>query len=243
VGIRRFAVLTLQEHAMMRFVWAIGVLALVALPCPPAAAADNELTPAEKAEGFKLLFNGKDLTGWSRNSAGFGGWSASEGAIKLAKGGGMLYADGEFDNFVLKVDFMMAKGCNSGVFIRTGNKKDEVQTGIEVQVQDDFGKKPNRNSCGSLYDLVAPKSMPLKPAGEWNTYVITCNKNLITVEMNGEKITEINLDEWDKPGLRPDGSKHKFKMAMKDFPRKGFIGFQDHGNEVAYKNIKIKELK
>jgi len=219
------------------------VIALALLAAAPAAAADNELTPAEKAEGYKLLFNGNDLTGWSRNAAGFGGWSVSENAIMLTKGGGMLYADGQYDNFVLKVDFKMSKGCNSGVFVRVGDKKNEVQTGIEVQVQDDFGKKPNRNSCGSLYDLVAPTSLPLKPTGEWNTYIITCNKNIITVELNGEKITEINLDEWDKPGLRPDGSKHKFKMAMKDFPRKGYIGFQDHGHQVWYKNIKIKELK
>jgi hypothetical protein len=209
----------------------------------PVLAADNELTAAEKNEGYLLLFNGKDLQGWHRNGTGFGGWSAQDGALTLDKGGGMIYADGEYDNFVLKVDFKMSPGCNSGVFIRVGDRKNEVQTGIEVQVQDDHGKKPNRNSVGSLYDLVAPQKNPVKPAGEWNTFVITANKNLITVELNGEKITDIDLDTWDKPGLRPDGSKHKFKLALKEFPRKGWIGFQDHGKPVHYRNIKLKPLK
>lgn len=219
-----------------------GLLGL-ALLSSPARAADNELTAAEKADGWQLLFNGKDLKGWHRTSKDFGGWHVADGAICLGKGGGMIYADGEYDNFILKVDFKMSKGCNSGIFIRTGNEKDPVQTGIEVQVQDDFGKKPNRNCCGSLYDLVAPTKQTVKPAGEWNTAIITCNKNLIAVELNGEKIAEMNVDEWDKPGLRPDGSKHKFKLAVKDFPRKGLIGFQDHGHEVCYRNIKLRTIK
>jgi hypothetical protein len=206
-------------------------------------AADNELTAQEKGEGYVLLFNGKDLTGWHRTSAGFGGWKAENGALALDKGGGMIYADAEYDNFILKLDFKMSAGCNSGVFIRVGDPRNEVQTGLEVQVQDDLGKQPNRNSCGSIYDLVAPSKMPLKPAGEWNSLVITADKALISVEMNGEKICSINVDEWDKPGLRPDGSKHKYRNAIKDFPRKGLIGFQDHGKPVAYRNIKLKTLK
>jgi len=218
-------------------------LCCLALVVSTTRAADNELTAEEKKEGYQLLFNGKDLKGWHRTSAGYGGWRVEDGAICLDKGGGMLYADGEYDNFVLKIDFKMSKGCNSGVFLRVGDPKNEVQTGLEVQVQDDAGKKPNRNSCGSIYDLVAPTKDKVKPAGEWNTYVITCNKNRITVELNGEKITEINVDEWDKPEQRPDGTKHKYKKAIKDFPRKGLIGMQDHGQAVCYKNIKLMPIK
>ena len=72
---------------------------------------------------------------------------------------------------------------------------------------------------------------------------ITADKGRISVELNGEKSCAINLDEWDKPGLRPDGSKHKFKTALKDFPRQGPIGLQDHGNPVCFRNIKLKPLK
>ena len=215
----------------------------VVLAVSTVRAADNELTADEKKEGYVLLFNGKDLSGWKRVAAGFGGWSVEDGCIHLTRGGGMLYTEAEYDNFVLKIDFRMTKGCNSGVFIRVGDPKNEVQTGLEIQVQDDFGKQPNRNSVGSIYDLVAPSKNTVKPAGEWNTFVITANKNIITVEMNGEKVATINVDEWDKPGLRLDGSKHKYKLAIKDFPRKGLIGLQDHGQSVDYKNIKLKPLK
>jgi hypothetical protein len=208
-----------------------------------AYSADNELTEQEKKDGFVLLLNGKDLKGWHRNADGYGGWRVEDGAICLSKGGGMLYTDEQFDNYVLKIDFKMSKGCNSGVFLRVGNPRDEVQTGIEVQVQDDHGKKPGLHSCGALYDLVAPSKQTVKPAGEWNTFVVTVDKDRISVEMNGEKVSSINLDQWDKPGMRPDGSKHKFKMALKDFPRKGLIGLQDHGNPICFRNIKLRPLK
>src|SRR5262249_29511925 len=157
-------------------------------------AADNELTAKEKDEGYVLQFNGKDLKGWHRNSAGYGGWHVEDGALCLSKGGGMLYTDEAYDHFVLKIDFKMSKSCNSGVFLRVGNPRDEVQTGIEVQVLDDHGKKPNLHSCGSLYDLVAPSENVVKPAGEWNTFVITVNKNHITVELNDKKISAMDLD-------------------------------------------------
>jgi hypothetical protein len=155
----------------------------------------------------------------------------------------MLYSNSKYDNFVLKVDFKMAPKCNSGVFIRVGDQHDEVQTGLEIQVQDDYGKKPNPNSCGSIYDLVAPTKNACKPAGEWNTCMITADKNMITVELNGEKVASMDVDQWTTPGKQPDGQKNKYKNAVKDFPRKGQIGLQDHGREVCFKNIKLKVLK
>jgi hypothetical protein len=219
------------------------VLAFLAAPFATAWGADNELTAQEKQEGYVLLFNGKDLTGWHRTSDGHGGWHAADGALCLSKGGRMLYADGAYDNFVLKIDFKLSPRCNSGIFLRVGDPRDEVQTGLEIQVLDDHGRQPSRNSCGSIYDLVAPSKNVTKPAGEWNTCVLTADKSLITVELNGEKIAQINVDEWNQPGLRPDGSKHKYKKAIKDFPRRGLIGLQDHGQAVCYKNIKLKPLR
>lgn len=209
----------------------------------PAAGGDNELTDQEKAEGFILLFNGKDLQGWHRPTNGFGGWHVDDSALALSKGGGMIYANEKFGNFVLKIDFKMSKGCNSGVFIRVGDERDEVQTGMEIQVQDDYGKKPNRHSCGSIYDLVAPSKIAVKPVGDWNSYVITAKDNNITVELNGEMVSAIDVDKWDTAGKQPDGSKNKYKMAVKDFPRTGLIGLQDHGRPVWFKNIKVKPLK
>ena len=81
-----------------------------------------------------------------------------------------------------------------------------------------------------------------KPTGEWNHIVITCNKNVIEVELNGEKVTRMDLDQWTMAYMRPDETKHKFDVAYKDHPRIGFIGLQDHGAPCWFKNIKIKPL-
>jgi hypothetical protein len=82
-----------------------------------------------------------------------------------------------------------------------------------------------------------------RPTGEWNHVVITCNDNLIEVELNGARVTRMDLDQWTKPNERPDGTKHKFDIAYKDHPRTGYLGLQDHGSPYWFKNIKLKPLK
>ena len=72
--------------------------------------------------------------------------------------------------------------------------------------------------------------------------VITAKGSALKVQLNGEQIIDINLDRWTEPGQNPDGTKNKFKTALKDFKREGHIGFQDHGAEVAYRNVRIKPL-
>ena len=92
-----------------------------------------------------------------------------------------------------------------------------------------------------MYDLVGPKKVPhLSP--DWNTITVTCKGPHITAAVNGETVAELNCDEWTTPGHCPDGSKNKFSRAIKDFPRRGYIGFQDHGHKVWFKNVKIREL-
>jgi hypothetical protein len=198
--------------------------------------------PAPGPDGFITLLNGKDLTGWmnARGGAPGTGWTVADGAVTLERskgGGGDLWTQHRFGDFVLDLEFK-TEG-NSGVFIRTDKPTDNVQTGIEIQIERP-AKKPDKHSVGSIYDALAPTKDPTKP-NEWNHAVITCNKNRITVEMNGEKMTDIDLDQWSEPGKNPDGSKNKFRQALKDFKREGHIGLQDHGAKVAYRNIKIKQ--
>ena len=88
-----------------------------------------------------------------------------------------------------------------------------------------------------------PSKEMRKPTGEWNHIVITSNKNIIEVELNGEKVTRMNTNEWTKANKRPDGTTHKFDIAYKDHPVKGYIGLQDHGSPCWFRNIKIKPLK
>jgi len=98
------------------------------------------------------------------------------------------------------------------------------------------------HDTGALYDLVKPTANAMKPAGRWNHMVITCDGPRLTVELNGQTVTRADLDEWTVPNKRPDRSDHKFDIAYKNHPRKGYIGLQDHGQNCWYKNIKLLPL-
>jgi hypothetical protein len=226
---------------MKRALASMLLLAMVAFLPARAAAAP---LPAPDKDGFISIFNGKDLTGWTSGAGGAPGaaWVVADGAMTLDKskgGGGDIWTQHRFSDFVLDIEFNTTG--NSGVFIRTDKPTDNVQTGIEIQVLPPSAK-PNKNSCGAIYDCLAPTKDPSKK-GEWNRYVITCKDNQITVELNGEKIIDMDLNQWTEANKNPDGTKNKFKTPLKDFKRDGHIGLQDHGAKVSYRNIKVKPLK
>lgn len=199
---------------------------------------DNQLTAEEKAAGWQLLFNGVDYTGWKCNDGKRIASPIEEQSLVPHKSGGYLIIhEKQFGDFTLKCDVKMDAECNSGVFFRIGEPKDPVQTGFEVQVSS--GKGAGYHDFGAIYDLVKPAKNNAKPAGEWNAIAITCVGPKISVEINGEKVSEINCDEWTEPGRGPDGRKNKFAKAVREFPRIGYIGFQDHGHKVWFKNVKI----
>jgi hypothetical protein len=157
----------------------------------------------------------------------------------------MMVHKKEWGDFILSLDFKIAKGCNSGVFIRTSPLttlpgKDVGYNGLEVAVDDT--REAGFHDTGAIYDLVKPKTNAMKSVGEWNHMLVTCDKNVISVELNGSAVTRMDLDEWTTKNKRPDGSDHKFDEAFKDHPRLGYIGLQDHGGECWYKNIKLKPL-
>ena len=215
----------------------------VASFAPAARAADNELTPQEKQEGWVLLFDGRTPAGWMNKDTPLPAANVEGGAINPHKAGAYVtYYKEPFDNFVLSCDFKVSKGANSGIFIRTGDMADPVQTGFEIQVFDSAGRQPGKHSSGALYDAVAPKEEASKPADEWNHIEITADRNLLKVVLNGKPIVEADLDRWTEAGKNPDGSKNKFAKALKDFPRRGYIGLQDHNSPVWFKNIKVRRL-
>jgi hypothetical protein len=210
-------------------------------------AADNELTPKEKADDWVLLFDGKTLDGWMTSSGKPSKAPVEGGAINPHKCGGyMMVHKTMWENYVLSIDFKISKKCNSGIFVRTSSLtprkgKDVGFNGVEVAIDDTT--TAGFHDTGAIYDLVKPKKNAMKPAGEWNRIVITSDKSVLTVELNGEKVTRMDFDEWPRPNTRPDGSMHKFDIAYKDHPRKGYIGLQDHGSPCWFKNVKIKPLK
>jgi hypothetical protein len=210
-------------------------------------AADNQLTQDETDRGWILLFDGKSHAGWTRSDGKPSNRPVEDGCINPHKCGAyMMIHERPWENFVLSLDFKISKGCNSGVFFRTFPLeplpgKDVGYNGLEVAIDDTT--TADYHDTGAIYDLVKPAKNAMKPAGEWNKLELRCDKNLVRVTVNGQAVSEMNLDEWTKPSTRPDGSQHKFETAFKDHPRKGYIGLQDHGANCWYKNIKLRELK
>lgn len=122
---------------------------------------------------------------------------------------------------------------------------DPVNTGFEIQVMS--GTKVGKHEFGAIYDLVPNKKSVGNDIGKWNSIEIMCRGPNISVKVNGEEVSTMNCDQFDQPGVCPDGEKHKYKLngkprAVKDFARKGYLGFQDHGHKVWYKNVKLLEL-
>ena len=193
---------------------------------------------------FTTIFDGTTGQGWMTNNDSKPLPKANvqeDGLNPHGSGGYIVVHEKPHGDFVLDFDYKLSKGCNSGVFIRVGNLKDPVMTGIEVAIDDTTGT--GLHDPGAFYDLVAPKVNAQKPQGEWNHMTITARGPNIAIELNGQPVSKINLDEWTEPGKRPDGSKHKFtKVTVKDLPRSGYLGFQDHGQDCWYKNVKIKDL-
>ena len=194
-------------------------------------------------EGFRSIFDGSSPTGWilCDGKALPKAFVQPEGLNPHGTGSYLVVHEGKVGDFVLDFDYKLTKGCNSGVFIRVSNLSDPVSTGIEVALDDTTGS--GMHDPGALYDLVAARSNPQKPAGEWNHMTITASGPRISVVLNGTEVSTMNLDEWNTPGKRPDGSEHKFSgVAIGKLPRQGYFGFQDHGRDCWFKNIKLKML-
>lgn len=189
---------------------------------------------ADEAEGFVRMFNGKDLSGWQTT----GNWVVGEGVDVMlqprpGESGWTRYKDylttsRTYRDFVLDLEFKFNAKGNSGVFLRVGDLKDHVNSGMEVQILDTHGKQEvGHHDCGGLIKTQGPSKNMVKPAGEWNRYTITLKGNQLTVVLNGEQILDLDLS----------------KSAMKDRPAEGYISFQDEGKPVCYRNVRIRELK
>lgn len=222
------------------------VTSLLVLPAVTWAQ-DNVLTAEEKASGWILLFDGKSLDDWMNPDGSPSQRPIEQDSINAYKTGGyMLVHKQQWSNFILKADFKIAPGCNSGIFLRTTPLTKKMgaslgHNGVEFQIMDSDGA--GYHDTGAIYDLVRPKQQAMRPVGEWNHVEISCHRYTISAKLNGIEVSSISLDQFDKPFLRPDGTRHKFAFAWKDHPLEGYIGLQDHGADVWFKNIKIKPLR
>lgn len=202
------------------------------------------LFPLADPAAEKSLFNGMDLKGWvaegvsesTRDGKLEPVWSVRDGNLLCrGKGFGFLrYHLEEFSDFVLRLEFRMAAGCNSGIGIRTGafdpSRSRATRPSFysyEIQLFDDAGRPPTTHSSGSLYRYVAPRLNAMRPAGEWNSIEIECVGPRIKVVLNRELI--IDLDQRDIQALRQK-------------PLKGCVSLQNHGGTIEFRAIRMREL-
>ncbi len=171
-------------------------------------------------------------------------WGFEKGEL-VAKTHETLWTKESYHNFILDLDFKVAKESNSGVFLRSMDPKNVLKA-LEIQVHDSTdGTK--YGMVGAIYDAMPPAKSAAKPVGEWNHYTITCKDNVITVVLNGEKIIDADLNKWPEAKKNPDGTPNKFGFPLKDYTTvRGPIGFQGlHGKAMSpvwYRNIKITAL-
>jgi len=188
---------------------------------------------------WRWLFNGMDLTGWAANPDS---WVVEEGGLLSPRGGGDIWTNERFGNFILDLEFKLSKDANSGVFLRCADLNDWINTTIEVQIHETGDGTPH-GQCGAIYDCLSPSANAVKPAGQWNRYTITCRDNKIHVVLNGVPVIDMDLNQWTQAGKNPDGSPNKFTIAYKDMARDGLIGLQYHGHPIWFRNIRIKQLE
>ena len=169
-------------------------------------------------------------------------WTLKKGIlIPSETPGGIIWSKGKFSDFTISLEYKTSKKANSGLFFRT-DPKNAVQGGFEIQIASP-GLYSGKHIVGSLYDAKEPILAAGKPDGEWNTMELTCKGPSIVAKVNGEKVLDINIDDWKEPNKNPDGSKNKFKTALKDLPKTGHFGLQYHGKPVWYRKIKINPIR
>jgi hypothetical protein len=219
----------------------------------------NTLSQEELDEGWILMFNGMTSDGWrSHNGESFpeNGWEVVDGTLHVlgsgrgeAGGGGDILFDRKFENFELSLEWMVSEGGNSGIFyLGQEIPGDPVwKSAPEMQILDNerhpdakLGVDGNR-AAGALYDLIPGDFSAVKPAGEWNEAKVMVYRGTVIHTMNGQNVVEYHLwtDDWKNMVAN---SKFKDYEHFVNPASEGYIVLQDHGDDVWFRNIKIREL-
>jgi len=222
----------------------------------------NTLTEAEKADGWMLLFDGENTDNWrGYQKENFpAAWNIEKDALHIqgsgrgeagAKDGGDIIYDKKFGDFHLKLEWMVDSAANAGIFYR-GQELDEYdfiwKTAPEMQVLDNKnhpdaqkGKNGNRQA-GSLYDLIPADPQNFKGHGTWNSAEVIARGNDIVHIQNGDTVVQYTIGSDRMNKLIADSKWPGINENWGSIAMEGYIGLQDHGDDVWFRNVKIKEL-
>jgi hypothetical protein len=237
----------------------LSCIALMLIIMPAIGQDVNKLSAKEKKDGWVLLFNGKDFTGWRQCNGTVmpKNWIIEDNSMKVFTGpgknpgqgsnGDILFGEKKFKNFELSIDWKASKMANSGIFfnVREVPGQPIYYASPEIQVLDNIDATDNKiasHLAGSLYDMIAADPKTVHPADQWNTIVIRVQNGKVTHIQNGVKVVEYEL--WT-PAWDALVAKSKFKTFpgfTEGISKEDFIGLQDHGYPVWFRNIKIHEL-
>ncbi len=209
------------------------VVPIVLLAGAACAAADES--------GFVPLFDGKTLHGWTLVNGKGPGYVAENGNLVCpADGGGNLFTEKEYANFIFRFEFRLEPDSNNGVGIRAPLQGRTSAQGMEIQIIDTNGPRYSKiklrpeQQHGSIYDVIPARTGFLRPTGEWNEEEIAADGRRIRVTLNGVIIVDANLDIVKEPALL---KKHPGLSRTT-----GHIGFLGHGTRVEFRNIRLKQL-
>lgn len=237
----------------------LSCLAAMLIMLPSLGQDANKLSAKEKKAGWVLLFNGKDFNGWRQcNGTEMPkNWIIEEDAMKVLTGegkkpgqganGDIVFKDKKFSNFEFSIDWKASKMANSGIFFNVIEVPGQpiYYAAPEIQVLDNIEASDNKidsHLAGSLYDLIAADPKTVHPAGEWNTIVIRVQNGKVTHTQNGVKVLEYEMwtPAWD--ALVANSKFKSFPGWKAGIAKEGYIGLQDHGYPIWFRNIKIHEL-
>jgi hypothetical protein len=222
------------------------ILAGVLLVSSLSAQSPASLTAAEKAAGWKLLFDGTSLAGWKgyKTATAPTGWTVANGVLTRSGAGGDLLTVEQYGDFEMRFEWKVPQNGNSGIIYRIAETEQYPwQTGPEYQVLHNQGHADGKNpitSAGSNYAVNPPVKDLTKPVGEWNEGRLIVQGNHVEHWLNGEKVVEYEIGsaDWE---ARVKASKFA-KVANYGRMTRGYIALQDHGDAVSFRNLKIKSL-
>ena len=192
---------------------------------------------AAAGDDFKPIFNGTDLSGWEAVGGPVESWGVADGVLfTTGEGGGWLSTAQEYANYELRLEFKVPADGNSGVFIRAPREGSPWIDGMEIQLLDDYAEKHANlepyQYCASLYGISPAQPRVSKKAGEWQKMSVLCDGSKVHISLNGETVVDTDLAEHSDKAEKLPGVKRP----------QGFIGLQNHGSRLDFKNIEIRTL-